>query len=100
MQKTNSKIGTKGKSKKLKQIKKGEKVGFLTNLIASVLKFIYAGKAKALYEKINNNPKLIESTRKLKQAEKEYKETISDPAVKEAFKKYGYDVEKDFPPID
>lgn len=87
-------------SKKIQSEAKQEKIGFFTNIIAHILKFLYAGKAKALYNKINNDPRLIESNKKLEQARANYRKTISDPSVKEAFKKYGYDVEKDFPPLE
>ena len=83
-------------SKKLNSTVKQKKTGFFTNIIAHILKFLYAGKAKTLYNKINNDPRLIESNKKLEQARANYIKTIGDPSVKEAFKKYGYDIEKDF----
>lgn len=86
-------------SKKIISKTKQERAGFFVNIIAYILKFLYAGKAKALYNQLNNDPKLIESNKKLEQARANYIKTISDPSVKEVFRKYGYDVEKDFPPI-
>ena len=69
-------------SKKIISATKREKIGFFTNIIAHILKFLYAGKANALYNQINNNPKLLEANRKLEQSVDDYKKLLNEPRIK------------------
>lgn len=79
--------------KKINIVVKQEKVGFFTNIIAYILKFLYAGKVREMTKQIEPlNAELAENAKEIARHIENLNKLFSKPEVIELFKRHNIEL--------